>query len=94
MKVLILGKRENMNRVTSKTTAVHFSYRPNMCDVLEVMNKTKALKKIYLSESSMKTTSKSMKKLLEMNEIGLCDAGTKFWGARTDVDQTVEINEE
>jgi hypothetical protein len=92
MKILVIGREKKLTEVTPRTNAVHFSYRPNMDDILDLLEKCMKIKVISIPPSYNKTLAKGIRKLAKLMNIEI-KVSTEAWGTRTDINSEIEIDD-
>ena len=101
MQAQILQTRTALSNISPRAEAIVIGFRPCIKDLLAVVQRSKALKTIYVAPSYFATVSKSGAGLLA--ELGVTVKATPMdlrtgrsacWGHRTDKDEFVEIVED
>jgi hypothetical protein len=86
MEALILNKKKPyMNFIDRKTEAVVFGFRPTTTQILEVCEKGKAIRTVYIAPSYAKTVAKSARVALGMFSVEVKSTPKRVWGMRTDL---------
>jgi hypothetical protein len=97
----VLNSRGALDKMSTRALAVVFSFRPGIKDLLQAVQRSKALKTIYVAPSYYATVSKSASVMLKEMDVELkttpLSARTGksvVWGGRTDISAGwVEIEE-
>ena len=85
MKAIQLSARTDIDEITPRTKAIAFSFRPNMKDFLNMINKGRSIKTMFVPPSTMKSIGPSAKKLLDTMGVELKETPEDMRGQRTDI---------
>jgi hypothetical protein len=86
MEALILNKKKPyMQNIDRRTEAVIFGFRPTTVEVMEICQKGKNIRTVYIAPSYAKTVAKSARVALGMLRVEVKPTPKKVWGIRTDL---------
>jgi hypothetical protein len=95
MKATLIGTNKKLDNIRQGTKAVALSFRPSGKDIMEIIQKGKNIKTIFIEPSQMKTMGKTTMKFAEMQGISIIESPKKFQGARIDINgPEIEIEDE
>jgi DNA-binding MurR/RpiR family transcriptional regulator len=94
MLAYLIRKREEIESIPRSVKVIELSFRPSMKDLINMVHKRKQIKTILVTPSYMKTISKSMRMMLENQQIEMKETPSDMRGTRTDINgQYIEIPE-
>jgi len=95
MKATLIGTNKKLDNIRQGTKAVALSFRPSGKDIIEIIQKGKNIKTIFIEQSLMKTMGKTTMKFAEMQGISIIESPKKFQGTRIDINgPEIEIEDE
>ena len=95
MKAILVGTNKCLDSIRQGTKAVALAFRPSGKDIMEIIQKGKNIKTIFIEHSQMKTMGKTAIKFAEMQGISIIESPKKFQGTRIDINgPEIEIEDE
>lgn len=95
MKALMLRIAADIAEITPRTEAVIYSFRPNMKNILDTIEKGRNVKTLFVPTSTMKSIGPAAMKLVDTMGMKLKTTPKDMRGTRTDIiGKEVEIQEE
>lgn len=89
MRIRIVSSREEIFTLNPNERIVHLAFRPSNKDVFGLIDTCPKLEALQISQSYMRTVSKSIQTFLEMQNIQLIEGDV--WGHRKDIAEYLNI---
>ncbi|ABE52032.1 DUF1699 family protein [Methanococcoides burtonii] len=90
MKIRIVSKREEIDKLDANEKIIHLAFRPSNEDVFNLVKKCKDVEVIQIPTSYRRTVSKSIEMFLDMQNIKLIEGDV--WGHRKDINEYYTIS--
>ncbi len=93
MLAYVIRRENDISDLPASTKAVAFTFRPSIGNILELLERTKRIKVIMISNGYTKSMGEMTKKLMKLHNIELKNTPEQLQG-RHNIDNVIEFNEE
>ncbi|NPE29667.1 DUF1699 family protein [Methanococcoides sp. SA1] len=90
MKIRVVSKREEIEKLDTNEKIIHLAFRPSNEDIFNLVKRCKDVEVIQIPTSYRRTVSKSIEMFMDMQNIKLIEGDV--WGHRKDINEYYTVS--
>ncbi|MCD4821900.1 MAG: DUF1699 family protein [Methanococcoides sp.] len=90
MKIRVVSKREEIEKLDTGEKIIHLAFRPSNEDIFNLVKRCKDVEVIQIPTSYRRTVSKSIEMFMDMQNIKLIEGDV--WGHRKDINEYYTVS--